>query len=85
MDWDETATIFEHFKGGLYRMLFLARDSETQEPIVIYMHLDDGSMWTRRLSLWQEQVLWHDGVMRPRFRRVRAVDGVIERLVTRVL
>ncbi|MDT7922998.1 MAG: DUF1653 domain-containing protein [Thermus sp.] len=28
--------IYRHYKGGLYRVLFLARHSETEEAMVVY-------------------------------------------------
>lgn len=31
--------IYRHYKGGLYRALFLARDHETQWPVVVYVPL----------------------------------------------
>jgi len=30
---------FRHFKGGLYKLLYEARDSETREEVVVYQAL----------------------------------------------
>jgi hypothetical protein len=66
--------IYEHFKGGRYRVLHTASHTETHEGIVIYMSLDShGTIWARPLSMWNEQVEWPDGFKRPRFIPVKPV------------
>lgn len=59
--------IWRHFKGGVYRVLCLAKQSETKEEYVIYTRDDgDGSVWARPASMWLETVE-HDGKIQPRF------------------
>ena len=65
--------IYRHFKGGLYRLLYFARHSETDEIIVVYKALYDGGetplgdgVWVRPLSMWTETVT-RDGKTFPRF------------------
>ncbi len=42
--------IYKHFKGDYYLVEELAKDSETQETVVIYRHLyGDGSLCVRPL------------------------------------
>ena len=62
--------VYQHFKGGLYKLLLIARDSETEEPVVVYVALKDGSTWTRKLSHWTELVQWPDGTFHARFCRI---------------
>lgn len=62
--------VYTHFKGGLYRALFLARDERTLEDVVVYVHLHDGSVWTRSLESWSEYVQWPNGKTNPRFLKV---------------
>ena len=49
--------IYRHFKGNLYRLLHIAKHSETLEPMVVYRALyGDGGLWTRPLSMWNDTV-----------------------------
>ena len=58
---------YRHFKGGEYEALYLAKDSETQEPMVVYRALYGAHLvWVRPLSMWNETVE-RDGYKGPRF------------------
>ena len=58
---------YRHFKGNEYEVLYLAKHSETCEPLVIYRALyGDGGVWARPLSMWNEQVE-RDGKISQRF------------------
>lgn len=66
--------IYRHFKGNEYEALFLARHSETDEPMVVYRALyGEGEIWTRPLSMWNETVE-RDGKRFPRFAFVRETE-----------
>lgn len=56
---------YSHFKGGVYEALFLAKDSETQEDMVVYKNAK-GEVWVRPLLMWNEHVE-RDGYSGPRF------------------
>ena len=59
--------VYRHHKGGLYRVLFLARHSETEEVMVVYQALyGERRYWVRPLSLFLERVLV-EGREVPRF------------------
>lgn len=59
--------IYQHFKGNRYRVLYVARHSETLEPIVVYQALyGDGGLWVRPAAMWNEQVS-RDDYSGPRF------------------
>lgn len=64
--------IYKHFKGGIYKVLDVAIDSETLEEIVIYMALYEcrdfgiGSLWVRPKKMFEEMVEI-DGKKVPRF------------------
>lgn len=64
---------YRHFKGSEYELLYIARHSETDEPMVIYKALYDCGetpnnerIWVRPLSMWTETVT-RDGKTFPRF------------------
>jgi hypothetical protein len=44
--------LYKHFKGGLYRVLYIAKDSDTLEDVVVYTNEIKGFVWTRKLSDW---------------------------------
>ena len=48
---------YRHFKGNEYEVLFLAKHSETCEPLVVYRALyGEREVWVRPLSMWNEKV-----------------------------
>ena len=64
--------IWEHYKGGRYRLLGVAYHSETLEPTVIYQALyGEAALWVRPASMWTECVEV-DGKCTPRFRLIEA-------------
>ena len=59
--------LYRHYKGGEYRVVDLARHSETQEWMVVYQCLrDNASLWVRPHEMFIETVII-DGVEQPRF------------------
>jgi len=49
--------VYRHFKGNLYRLLYVAKHSETLEPMVVYQALyGEGGIWVRPASMWTEHV-----------------------------
>lgn len=58
---------YRHFKGKEYRLLLVARHSETEEPMVVYQALyGDRGFWVRPASMWCETVE-RNGERVPRF------------------
>jgi len=64
---------YRHFKGGEYELLYIARHSETDEPMVVYKALYEcgetplnEGIWVRPVSMWTETVT-RDGKTFPRF------------------
>lgn len=61
---------FRHFKGGLYKMIAVAKDSETLESIVVYQALyGEKGFWVRPEKMFFETVV-RDGVEIPRFKEI---------------
>jgi hypothetical protein len=67
---------YQHFKGKLYRVLAVARHSETLEQLVVYQALYDSSeygtnsYWVRPVSMFCESVM-HNGQAAPRFKLIQ--------------
>ena len=56
---------FRHFKGGLYKMITVAKDSETLERMVVYQALyGEKGFWVR------PETVVRDGVEIPRFKEI---------------
>lgn len=65
--------IYEHFKGGRYEVIGIAKHSETLEEYVVYRHEDRDTglmgMWVRPAGMFEENVVLN-GQSVPRFRFV---------------
>jgi hypothetical protein len=62
---------FVHFKGGLYKMLGVASDSETLEQVVVYQALyGAGDIWVRPTNMFLEDIE-KDGKIIKRFKFVK--------------
>ncbi|MBI5138700.1 MAG: DUF1653 domain-containing protein [Candidatus Vogelbacteria bacterium] len=53
--------IYRHYKGGLYKVHFVARHSETQDFFVVYEHMEEdrtptGDYWVRPASMWDDVI-----------------------------
>ncbi len=49
--------LYRHFKGGIYEVLFVAKNSETLEDMVVYRaNYGEHGVWVRPLSMWNETV-----------------------------
>lgn len=48
---------YRHYKGGEYRVIGIARHSETLEEMVVYEALyGEGGLWVRPASMWNEEI-----------------------------
>lgn len=48
---------YRHFKGNEYRVLYIAKHSETLESMVVYQALyGEYGIWVRPASMWNELV-----------------------------
>lgn len=62
--------VYKHYKGKLYRVLYVATHSETLEKLVIYQALyGDFAYWARPLGMFTETVEI-DGKRMPRFQYI---------------
>ncbi len=60
--------IYRHYKGQRYRVLGVARHSETADELVVYQPLyGDRGLWVRPLAMFIESVQRDEGHGVPRF------------------
>lgn len=58
---------YRHFKGNEYQVLYIARHSETLEPMIVYQALyGERGIWVRPASMWNETIE-RDGNTHKRF------------------
>ena len=61
---------YRHFKGNDYKVIGVARHSETMEEMVVYRALyGEGGLWVRPAAMWTEEID-RDGYPGPRFQYV---------------
>ena len=71
-----TPGLYRHFKGNYYRVLSIARHSETVQPMVVYRALyGDFGVWVRPAEMWDE-VIERDGKTFQRFRKLSMEERV---------
>ncbi len=47
--------VYQHYRGGLYRVIAIATHSETKEPLVVYRDASDYSkVWARPLAMFND-------------------------------
>ena len=64
--------IYQHYKGKEYRVLFIAKHSETVEEMVVYQALyGDFGYWVRPKEMFMESVTV-DGQIKPRFQYIKS-------------
>ena len=65
------AGIYKHFKGGLYKVIGIAKHSETNENMVVYRAKnDEHQLWVRPLEMFNENVKV-DNKLVPRFELIQ--------------
>jgi hypothetical protein len=53
----EIGATYKHYKGTKAKVLCEALHSETLEPMVIYVHLEDGGIWARPKKMFLESTI----------------------------
>ncbi len=70
MDIELSPGRYQHYKGGEYEVVGVARHSETQEQLVVYRPLyGERALWVRPLTMFTESVVVA-GESIPRFRHI---------------
>ena len=67
---------YRHFKGGVYRFVGVAKDSETLEEMVVYQAMyGDRQMWVRPMSMFFGKVE-RDGKVFDRFTEISEREAI---------
>ena len=70
-----TGKYYRHFKGNVYRVLHIAKHSETLEDIVVYQAMyGERGIWVRPKAMFEE-VIERDGKAVRRFEEITAQDA----------
>ena len=49
--------IYKHFKGHIYKVLYVAKDSETLDDVVVYQDTtDEHKIWVRKKDMFLSKV-----------------------------
>ena len=76
--------LYQHYKGPYYRVVDMAKHSETDEELVIYQALyGEKGMWARPRSMFI-QTIEIDGVVKPRFDYIDPQTEVLELAILNV-
>ena len=68
--------IYQHFKGHKYKVIGVAKDSETLEEMVVYEYLEEddeykrGQLWVRLKQMFLEEIE-RDGKKMERFKLIQ--------------
>ena len=64
-------SLYEHYKGLRYKIIGIARHSETLEELVVYQALyGEGGIWVRPVAMFLENIVIN-GQSQPRFKLVQ--------------
>lgn len=67
---EQISGIYRHYKGNIYKVLCVAKHSETLEDMVIYQDTtDESKIWARPASMWDE-IVTVDGKDVLRFQKI---------------
>jgi len=67
--------IYRHYKGNLYKALYVATHTETEEPLAVYQALyGEYGIWARPLAMFLDDVTLSDGSVVQRFTLVEESD-----------
>lgn len=47
---------YRHYKGNVYKIIALAKHSETLEGMIVYQSVKTGDVWVRPAKMWNETV-----------------------------
>jgi len=45
---------YKHYKGNIYKIIAIAKHSETCEDMIVYQSIKNGDIWVRPYHMWNE-------------------------------
>ncbi len=48
--------IYKHYKGNIYKIIAIGKNSENLEEMIVYKSTKDGQIWIRPKSMWNETI-----------------------------
>lgn len=54
---------YRHYKGNKYKIISFAKHSETMEDMIVYESTEDGKVWVRPKTMWNE-IIDNEGTLR---------------------
>lgn len=52
----EAGKTYRHYKGNIYKIICIAKHSETLEDMIVYQSVKTGEKWCRPYHMWNETV-----------------------------
>ncbi|MCM1338469.1 MAG: DUF1653 domain-containing protein [Muribaculaceae bacterium] len=52
----EIGKTYKHYKGNIYKIIALGKNSENLEDMIVYQSVKDGQVWIRPAKMWNEKV-----------------------------
>ncbi len=52
----EIGKTYKHYKGNIYKIIAIGKNSETLEEMIVYQSVKDGQVWIRPAVMWNETV-----------------------------
>ena len=47
---------YKHYRGNVYKIIAIAKHSETVEDMIVYQSVEKGDIWVRPYSMWNEVI-----------------------------
>jgi len=47
---------YKHYKGNIYKITAIGKNSETLEDMIVYQSVSDSKIWIRPKSMWNETI-----------------------------
>ena len=67
---------FKHYKGGIYRKLYIAKHSETQEQMVVYQAMyGNCEIWVRPKDMFYEEITYNSKTIK-RFTKISKEEAL---------
>lgn len=61
---------YKHFKGNIYKIIAIAKHSETMEDLIIYQQIDEPTkVWARPINMFNDTII-KDNVSYKRFTKI---------------